>query len=248
MLPVPPMDNVPYCLVGYAELPRDIRHAPSGLAELEHLNHGSLCQFRCVVGRTACCFLRMQSGSVTISPRKALRMKSRSVPVSHGSSSLQDTIGDIVSLCSQEQVVRPNADLVVAFVAHHQPIMDRAIGERPRKSMCSHGHPSKRGLSVAVLRAGKLPFPAPIARHLLYVRPEKSFRCDRLMPQSAHDACALSSIRMGSVRIKAIERLQLAALATTLFGEYRVQRRISNPGSARLGWLQPRRAVFVCGR
>ncbi len=79
-------------------------------------------------------------------------------------SSLCNHVGHVISLCAQEQVIRPDTDRNVALVQDEQAIRDLPVMKHPRDAM---GHDESRSAStrdegaVARLSYGACPEPTP---------------------------------------------------------------------------------------
>lgn len=86
------------------------------------------------------------------------------------SSALCHHIGRVLGGCSQEQVIRPHANGVVARVADKHAVRDRAIGQLPRHAVRADRAAVLRGSAIPSRPSRTLPGPAP--RTLPNIGPE----------------------------------------------------------------------------
>lgn len=117
--------------------------------------------------------LRMQAPTVSFASSNPLRLRLRAVTRSRSTSPLAEAVPDVVSLCPQEQVIRPDAGGIVsvgAVVEDTQSVRDQALVDQPGEAMGV----LVPALGVQLPVAGGRPraCPEPAAVRLLDLLPE----------------------------------------------------------------------------
>ncbi len=108
--------------------------------------------------------IRPTTCNVAISSEYFVRMQRPSMSLAFRLSALANHVSRIIGWCSKKQVIRPDAQLLIAVMAHVRASRNESVSQFPSLAVCEHWCRSILSrLSIAVCKTAACPQPARIA-------------------------------------------------------------------------------------